>query len=171
MWISLISHNSGLFYSPQRASQVALVVKNMPASAGDGGCKRWQFDPWVRKIPWRRAWQPTPVFLPGESPWTEEPGGLQSMGSQRDGHDWATKHSTAPHICWFVFLLLFRFVLKGEKETFSTLLRKWYVSEWKRLSGLQLCQILWMLPGLFVWLYSTCSSPLQSQNQKSGSGR
>ena len=25
------------------------------------------FDPWVRKIPWRRAWQPTPVFLPGES--------------------------------------------------------------------------------------------------------
>ena len=25
-----------------------------------------QFDPWVEKIPWRRAWQPTPVFLPGE---------------------------------------------------------------------------------------------------------
>ena len=37
-------------------------------------------------------WQPTPVFLPGESPWTEKPGGLQSMGSQRVGHDWATKH-------------------------------------------------------------------------------
>ena len=30
--------------------------------------------------------QPTPVFLPGESPWTEEPGGLESMGSQRVGH-------------------------------------------------------------------------------------
>ena len=29
--------------------------------------KRHGFDPWVRKIPWRRAWQPTPVFLPGES--------------------------------------------------------------------------------------------------------
>ena len=26
---------------------------------------RRQFDPWVRKIPWRRAWQPTPIFLPG----------------------------------------------------------------------------------------------------------
>ena len=40
------------------------MVKNPPANAGgirDG------FDPWVRKIPWRRAWQPTPVFLPGES--------------------------------------------------------------------------------------------------------
>ena len=34
--------------------------------------------PWVGKIPWRRAWQPTPVFLPGESPWTVGPGGLQS---------------------------------------------------------------------------------------------
>ena len=28
--------------------------------------RRW-FDPWVREIPWRRAWKPTPVFLPGES--------------------------------------------------------------------------------------------------------
>ena len=30
-------------------------------------CKRREFDPWVGKIPWRKAWQPTPVFLPGES--------------------------------------------------------------------------------------------------------
>ena len=30
-------------------------------------CKRHEFDPWVWKIPWRRARQPTPVFLPGES--------------------------------------------------------------------------------------------------------
>ena len=29
--------------------------------------KRHGFDPWVRKFPWRRAWQPTPVLLPGES--------------------------------------------------------------------------------------------------------
>ena len=33
------------------------------------------------------SWQPTLVFLPGESPWTEEPGGLQSMVLQRVGHD------------------------------------------------------------------------------------
>ena len=43
---------------------------------------RFGFDPWVGKIPWRRAWQPTPVFLPGESPWKKDPGGLQSMGLQ-----------------------------------------------------------------------------------------
>ena len=30
-------------------------------------CKRHRFDPWVRKIPWRKKWQPTPVLLPGES--------------------------------------------------------------------------------------------------------
>ena len=30
-------------------------------------CRRHRFRPWVRKILWRRAWQPTPVFLPGES--------------------------------------------------------------------------------------------------------
>ena len=50
----------------QRASQVALVIKNLPANAGD--VKRCRFNPWVRKIRWRREWQPTPVFLPGESP-------------------------------------------------------------------------------------------------------
>ena len=30
-------------------------------------CKRWGLNPWARTIPWRRKWQPTPVFLPGES--------------------------------------------------------------------------------------------------------
>ena len=37
---------------------------------------------------WRKKWQPTPVFLPGEFPWREEPGGLLSMGSHRVRHDW-----------------------------------------------------------------------------------
>ena len=67
------------------ASLVAQIIKNPPAMQ----------ETWVRKIPWRWVWQPTPVFLPAESPWTEEPGGLQSMGLQRVGHDWVTKPSTA----------------------------------------------------------------------------
>ena len=57
---------------PTGASQVASVVKKLPANARD---MRSGLDSWVRKIPWRRAWQPTPVYLPGESPWTEECGG------------------------------------------------------------------------------------------------
>jgi len=47
------------------ASQVALVVKNQPDNAGD--VKRHRFNPWVRKNPWRRAWQPISLFLPGQS--------------------------------------------------------------------------------------------------------
>ena len=39
--------------------------KNLPSNAGDR--KRCWVNPWVGKIPWRRAWQPTPGFLPGES--------------------------------------------------------------------------------------------------------
>ena len=39
------------------------MVKNLPANTGN----ICGFDPWVGKIPWRRAWQPSLVFLPGES--------------------------------------------------------------------------------------------------------
>ena len=47
------------------ASQVVLVAKTPPANAGD--VRDVGFDPWVGKIPWRRARQPTPVLLLGES--------------------------------------------------------------------------------------------------------
>ena len=40
-----------------------------------------------RKIPYRKVWQPTLVFLPGKSPWTEEPGRLQSTELQKVGHN------------------------------------------------------------------------------------
>ena len=63
------------------SSPVAQTVKNLPPVRETG------FDPWVGKILWRRECQPTSVFLPGESRWTEEPGGLQSMGSQRVEHN------------------------------------------------------------------------------------
>ena len=43
----------------------------------------------VMRKQWRRKWQNTPVFLPGESPWTEEPGRLQSMGAPRVTHVWS----------------------------------------------------------------------------------
>ena len=46
------------------ACQVMLAVKNPPSNAGRR--KRLRFDPWEEKIPWRRGWQPTPVFLPRE---------------------------------------------------------------------------------------------------------
>ena len=41
------------------------VVKSPPAMQET--CRKHRFDPWVGKIPWRRKWQPTPVFFPGKS--------------------------------------------------------------------------------------------------------
>ena len=52
------------------------------------GCR---LDPWVKKIPWRRTWQPTPAFLAWKIPWAEEPGGLESMGSQ--SRIWLSMHA------------------------------------------------------------------------------
>ena len=73
-------------------------------------CKRRGFDFLLGKTPWGRKWQPTPVCLSGESPWTEEPGGLQSMGSQRVRHDWGDKQILTPatmfafYICNSIFI-------------------------------------------------------------------
>ena len=65
--------------------QVAVMVKNSPANAGD--IRDVGSIPELGRFPWRRVWQPTLVFLPGESLWTEGPGVLQSIGSHRVGHD------------------------------------------------------------------------------------
>ena len=86
------------------ASLVAQTVKNLSAVK----------ETWVQFLDWEdpleRAWQPTPVFLPGESPWTEEPGGLQSMGSQRVRHDLAAKHSIAQHIMTYIISLILAYM-------------------------------------------------------------
>ena len=65
---------SGLYACDEGAQ----MVKNPPAMRRPG------FDPWVGKIPWRRKWQPTPVFLPGES---------QGRGSLVGCHLWGRTES------------------------------------------------------------------------------
>ena len=50
----------------QRASQAVPVIKKKP-TCQCRRCRRHKFDPWVGKILWRRAWQPAPLCLPGES--------------------------------------------------------------------------------------------------------
>ena len=69
--------------------------KNLPANAGD--IKGRGFNPWVRKIPWSLGWEDLlememathAGILPWRIPWTEEPGRVQSIGSQRVRHDWS----------------------------------------------------------------------------------
>ena len=53
------------------------AVKNPPECRRR---RRHRFDPWVRKIPWRWKWQPTPVFLPGKSHGQRIPTGYSSWG-------------------------------------------------------------------------------------------
>ena len=54
---------------------------------------RHNFDPWARKIPQRRKWQPTPVLLAGKIPWTEESSGLQSRGHKELDTTWRLNHN------------------------------------------------------------------------------
>ena len=67
-------------YSMFQASQVALEVKSPPANAGR--FKRCGFNPWVGKIPSRRAWKHTLVFMPAESHGQRSLMGYNPSGSQ-----------------------------------------------------------------------------------------
>ena len=68
------------------------MVKNLPAKAGDE--RDTGSIPWVRKIPWRRAWQPVPVFLPGKPAWTEEPVSYSPRGrTELDTAERLTEHA------------------------------------------------------------------------------
>jgi len=77
------SPGEGIGYPLQYSwvSLVAQMVKNSPSMQ----------EIWVRPLGWEDSLEEgmatTPVFLPGESQWSEEPGGLQFMGSQRVRHD------------------------------------------------------------------------------------
>ena len=65
---------------------------------------RCRFYPWFGKTTWRRAWQSTPVFLPGEPPWIEEPSWIQSIGSQRVRHHWSNlEHRHAGPLSWWCY--------------------------------------------------------------------
>ena len=76
---------------------MGLEVKNLPAS---GRYKRVRFNPWVRKIPWRRAQQPTPVFLLGESHGQRSLLGYSPWGWKESGTTEATlAHMHAPPMC------------------------------------------------------------------------
>ena len=58
-----------------------------------GQCRRHGFDPWVRRIPWRRKWQPTPVFLPGKSHGQRSLASYSPWGhKESDRTEWLSTH-------------------------------------------------------------------------------
>ena len=88
------------FFGAQPSSQSNSHIHTWPQEKFPGGasgkepacqCRRHErcgFDPWVRKIPWNRKWQPTPVFLPGGSHGQRSLAGYNPIGSQRIQQDW-----------------------------------------------------------------------------------
>ena len=74
---------------------MALVVKNLPVKCRRH--KRPPFHPWVRKTPWRRAWQPTPVFLPGDSHGQSSLVGYSPWVCKRVRHDLVTEQHINLH--------------------------------------------------------------------------
>ena len=92
-----------------RTFHVVLVVKNPPENAGDirdpGSISGWE-------DPWRKEWQPTPVFLPGESNGQRSPAGYS--GSHRVRHNWKDFACTIQIACFFL-------------NTYR-LLTRWYIS-------------------------------------------
>ena len=79
---SVRSARYALCFLCNKASPVAQWVKNLPAIQETQEIPGWE-------DPLRWKWKSTPLFLPEKIPWTKEPGGLQSKGSQRVRHDWA----------------------------------------------------------------------------------
>ena len=83
------------------------------ASCKEPACQCRKLEMWVWSLnwedPWRRAWQPTPVFLLGEYLWTEEASGLESVGSQRVRHNWSNlAHAHAHYRTAFISHVLLK---------------------------------------------------------------
>ena len=73
------------FISVHRQSVVPWFCSGKGPTCQWRRCKRHWFDPWVRKIPWRRKWEPTPVLLPGKFHGSEEPGRLHGVTNSQTG--------------------------------------------------------------------------------------
>ena len=70
-------------------------------------CRRLGFNPWVRKVSWRRKWQPTTVFLPGRSHGQRGLGAYSPWGHKRVWHHLATKwqqKNTSTTLFWLLYL-------------------------------------------------------------------
>ena len=70
-------------------------------------CRRCGFDPWIRKNPWRRKWQPILVFLPRKSHGQRSLEGYSPWGRKRVKHDLATKQQQQNHTFGTLLCLIF----------------------------------------------------------------
>ena len=123
------------------ASLVAQSVKNLPAMQ-----ETW-FDSWVRKIPWRRKWQTTPVFLPGESHGQRSLAGCSPWG--RKSRAWQRLNQPPPVTrCLMILSINLQKVCVFGCKSFQNLFAWFYHSTfrisfrcwtWKSVSSHRIC--------------------------------
>ena len=134
-------------------------------------CRKHGFDPWVGKIPWRRKWQSTPVFLPGKSHGQRSLVVCSPWGCKRIQHDLVTKeqppfsapfteetvlyhyifltcHKLTDSICLAFFWALFSVPLTNV-SVFMT------ISYWFWLYFDSVCDRVWNQIVWFIELYSS----------------
>ena len=86
----------------------SLVVQRLKKICLESGRhRRHGFNPWVRKIPWTRKWQPIPVFLFGKSHGQRSLAGYSPWGHKRVEHDLVTKQQQPPKVP-AILALIFR---------------------------------------------------------------
>ena len=107
------------------SSQVALVVKNPSDNARN---IRDRIDLWVGQNPWRRAWQPTPVFLSGKSHGQRILRGYHPWCRKRVGHGWSDSALTHAKVFWSINPMQFLF-LAWKFSTAKTHPKKGIISE------------------------------------------
>ena len=135
-----------------------LSGKEPTCSAGDAG------DPWAWKIPQKRRWQPTPLFLLGKSHGWKNLGGYRppcGLGLQRVRHDWATKHThtmvvvdwqTGADYCLGTLLPLFWMLPSSQHG--SWLPPKWTIQKNKAGTSLVVQGLRAWLPRQGTWVWS-----------------
>jgi len=73
----------------------------MPADEMQVSYKKCRLDPWVGKIPWRRAWQPTPLYLPGKSHGQRNLVGFSPVGRKEADMTEVTYHARIFSLCTY----------------------------------------------------------------------
>ena len=99
---------------------------------------RPRFDPWVRKIPWRRKWQPTPVFLPGKSHGRRSLVGYSPSGNKESNTpEWLHFRLNVRYHAWVGYFNTIDLSIKGEnsqglkpKQNWSLLQVEWGASNY-----------------------------------------
>ena len=110
-------------------------------------CRKLRLDPWVRKIPWKRKWQPTPVFLPGKSYGKRSLVSYSPWGCKRVKHNLMTKQQ----LVRFFFIAIYYSIVSTDHNLLDSFL----------IDGLEDCilifttaMLLYGVPMCIYWSFS-----------------